>query len=164
NLAVTARKVDLAVLQPWLPPAAGRLRGTAEADVTLALGLSPLSVEAKGTVAGANLAWTDGVRPTVNLASLDLRAEDHVTWPSRGTVDAGTRKAELAIKAGSVDLAALQPWLPIVGQVRGAADADVTVAVGIEPFTLALKGSLGAGNLAFLEGSKPLLTVKRVDA
>jgi hypothetical protein len=183
NLEVAARKVDLAALQPWLPPAAGRVRGSAEADVTLALGLSPLSVEARGTVTGANVAWTDGVRAAINVATLDLRADDNVTWPSRGparvrlaadvpggrltargTLDAGTRKAELAIKASHVDLAALQPFLPIVGQVRGAADADVTVAVGLEPFTLALKGSLGAGDLAFLEGTKPLITVKRVDA
>ena len=182
NLSLTATKVDIATLQPWLPPAAGRLRGRADADVTVGLALQPLSVEAKGTVTGTSLVWTDGVRPAVNVASLDVRAED-VTWPSRGparvqiatdvaggrltargTVDAGVRRGELAIKATGVDLATLQPWLPIVGQVRGSADADVTVALGLEPFSLALKGGLGAGNLAFLEGSKPLLTVKRVDA
>src|SRR5204862_490073 len=76
NLAITARKVDLATLQPWLPPAAGRLRGAADADVTVGLALQPLSVEAKGTVSGPSLVWTGGVRPTVNVASLDVRAED----------------------------------------------------------------------------------------
>ena len=83
NLTVTARKVDLAMAEPWLPPAAGRVRGIADADVTLALGLAPLSVEAKGSVAGGNLVWTDGVRPQVHVARLDVSAED-VTWPSRG--------------------------------------------------------------------------------
>ena len=182
NLTVTARKVDLAMAEPWLPPAAGRVRGIADADVTLALGLAPLSVEAKGSVAGGNLVWTDGVRPQVHVARLDVSAED-VTWPSRGparvrmtstvaggqltargTVDAGARRATLAVKASAVDLTTAQPWLPIVGQVHGAADADVTVTVGLEPFSLELKGALGTSNLAFLEGGKPLLTVKRVDA
>jgi Domain of Unknown Function (DUF748) len=182
DLTVTARKVDLATVQPWLPPAAGRMRGAADADVTLALALAPLSIEAKGTVAGGNLAWTDGVHPQVSVARLDVSAEDF-TWPSRGparvrvsgtvaggqvsargTVDAGARNATLTVKASAVDLATIQPWLPIVGQIRGAADGDVVVTVGLDPFRLELKGALGAGNLAFLEGSKPLLTVKRVDA
>lgn len=182
TLSVTARKVNLATAQPWLPPVAGRLRGSADADVTVGLALQPFSIEAKGTVTGTSLVWTDGVHPTVAVASLDVRADD-VTWPSRGpakvrvvtavaggrvhargTVDAGARRAELAIKATGVDLAAAQPWLPIVGQVRGTAEADVTVSVGMEPFTVALKGGLGAENLAFLEGTKPLITVKRVDA
>ncbi|HEU5197237.1 MAG TPA: DUF748 domain-containing protein, partial [Methylomirabilota bacterium] len=182
NLTVNARRVDLAAAQPWLP-AGTVLRGTADADVTLALGLEPLSVEAKGAVTGAKLAYTDGKRPTVNLATLDVRADENVTWPSkgparvrvavevaggrigaRGPVDIGARKGDLAIKVTSVDLAALQPWLPIVGQIRGAGDADIEVSVGLEPFTLALKGRLGAGNLAFLEGTKPLITVTRVDA
>ena len=181
DLTVSARKVDLAALQPWLPPAAGRVRGTAEADVTLGVALQPFTLQAKGSVAGGDLVWTDGVHPTVTVPRLDLKAED-VTWPSRGparvrvvteiaggrvsasgTVDAGTRRAELAVKAMRMDLAALQPWLPIVGQVRGAADGDVRVALTLEPFSLEAKGSLGAGDLAFLEGTKPLLTVKRVD-
>ena len=131
--------------------------------MTLGVALQPFTLQAKGSVAGGDLVWTDGVHPTVTVPRLDLKAED-VTWPSRGparvrvvteiasgrvsasgTVDAGTRRAELAVKATRMDLAALQPWLPIVGQVRGGADADVTVALALEPFALQLKGSLGAG-------------------
>src|SRR5262249_39216153 len=141
NLTVNARRVDLAAAQPWLP-ASTVLGGTADADVILALGLEPLSVEAKGTVTGAKLAYTDGTRPMVNVATLDVRADEKVSWPSkgpaqvrvaaevaggrlrvRGPVDLGARKADLAVKVTNVDLAALQPWLPIVGQIRGAGDA-----------------------------------------
>jgi len=50
---------------------------------------------------------------------------------ARGTADAGTRRGELAIKATGVDLATVQPWLPIVGQLRGSADADVTTYSGV---------------------------------
>jgi hypothetical protein len=58
----------------------------------------------------------------------------------------------------------LQPWLPIVGRIRGAADADVAVAGTLEPLELRVRGSLGASNLAFLDKDAPLLTVGRVDA
>ncbi|HET7343919.1 MAG TPA: DUF748 domain-containing protein, partial [Methylomirabilota bacterium] len=182
ELTIAARAIDLATLQPWLPPAAGRVRGAAEADLSVVVALNPLSLDARGHVSGSRLAWSDGVRPTVDVARLDVQADD-VTWPSRGpahvwllseigggrlrargTVDAGTRRAELAVKVTGFDLAAAQPWLPIIGQVRGAADADVSVAVALQPFSLELHGALGAGDLAFLDGSTPLITVKRVDA
>src|SRR5262249_45764289 len=152
-------------------PAAGRVRGTlTNADVTLALGLQPLSVAASGHVGGSDLAWHDGTRPEVNVARLSLRADDF-TWPSKGpakvrvratvaggritangTADAGTRRADLAIKATSIDLGTLQPWLPIVGQVRGVATADLTVAGGLEPLNVEVRGTLGTSDLAFLEG------------
>jgi hypothetical protein len=182
NLTVTARGLDLAAVQPWLPPAAGRVRGAADADVTFALVLQPLSLEARGTVSSRQLTWTDGVKPPLGLARLRVTGED-VTWPSRGparvrvatdvasgrvrasgTVDLASRRADLAVRLTTVDLAVVEPWLPIVGRVRGAADGDVQVALGLEPFSLELRGRVGAADLAFLEGSRPLLTVKRVDA
>ena len=83
---------------------------------------------------------------------------------ARGTVDGAQQRNEIAVTLRGADLAALQPWLPIVGHVRGAADADVTASVELAPFTLSLRGSLGIANLAFLDGTRPLLTVARVDA
>jgi hypothetical protein len=83
---------------------------------------------------------------------------------ARGTVDAAQRRAELAVTLKSADLATLQPWLPIVGRVRGAADASVTVVAALEPFTLSVRGTAGASSLAFLDAKEPLLTVGRVEA
>ena len=81
----------------------------------------------------------------------------------RGSVDGVQRWVEAALRVRAADLAMLQPWLPIVGLVRGAADADVTAGVGLEPFALTLRGSLGASKLAFLDRDRPLITVERVD-
>ena len=118
----------------------------------------------------------------VEVTRLAFSAED-LSWPSRtmarvqlaagvaggdvtarGTVDAGRKRAQLALKLRGVDLTTAQPWLPIVGRVRGAADADVTATFAMEPFELAVRGSIGAANLAFLDATRPLLTVGRVDA
>jgi uncharacterized protein involved in outer membrane biogenesis len=116
------------------------------------------------------------------LSSLGLTARD-VAWPARGasrvrlaatlagghlsargTVDAVRRRADLALTLRGADLAVLQPWLPMVGRVRGAADADVSVSAGLQPPALAMQGSVGVTDLAFLEGTRPLLTVARVEA
>jgi uncharacterized protein involved in outer membrane biogenesis len=110
-------------------------------------------------------------------------AGEDVTWPARGmarvrltgdvaggqltargTVDGAQQRNEIDVTLRGADLAALQPWLPIVGRVRGAADADVKASVELSPFTLSARGSLGVANLAFLDGTRPLLTVARVDA
>jgi uncharacterized protein involved in outer membrane biogenesis len=81
----------------------------------------------------------------------------------RGTVDGVQRRLEAALNVRAADLAMLQPWLPINGLVRGAADVDVTTAVALEPFALTLRGSLAAAKLAFLDRDRPLLTVERVE-
>jgi hypothetical protein len=118
----------------------------------------------------------------VELTRLALTGRD-VSWPARGpsrleltatvadgqvaaqgTIDATRRTGEVRITARGTDLAALQPWLPITGRLRGAAEADVTVLVGLEPFSLALQGTAAASGLAFLEGTRPLLTIGRVEA
>jgi len=109
---------------------------------------------------GDNVTW-----PARGVARIRLTAEvagGQVT--ARGTVDGGQQRNEIAVTLRGADLAALQPWLPIVGRVRGAADADVTASVALAPFELSLRGSLGVANLAFLDGTRPLLTVARVDA
>ena len=146
---------------------------TPAADVTIAR----LRIEdGRATVADA----ATGGR--VEVSRVVLGAGD-VTWPSRGdarvrlsaavaggavtargTVDAGQRRADLAIRVQQADLTVLQPWLPIGGRLRGAGDADVAVAGTLEPLELTVRGSLGASNLAFLDKDAPLLTVGRVDA
>jgi len=109
---------------------------------------------------GEDVSW-----PARGVARVRLTADvagGQVT--ARGTVDGAQQRGEIVITLRGADLTALQPWLPIVGRVNGAADADVTASVGLAPFTLALRGSLGVANLAFLDGTRPLLTVARVDA
>jgi hypothetical protein len=123
---------------------------------------------------------TSGIR--VEVTGLRTNARD-LTWPgrgpatvelsaavagarvsARGSIDLAERQADLGVGLRGVDLAALQPWLPIVGRLRGSADADVTASVGLEPFSLAVRGAVGVTDVAFLDATRPLLTVGRVDA
>ncbi len=118
----------------------------------------------------------------VEVSRIDVTARD-LTWPThgtprvrlsatvaggeitaRGTVDLSARRAEGALTISHAELATLQPWLPIAGRVRGAADADVTLALALDPLRLDLRGTFGVGALAFLDGDKPVLTVGRMDA
>jgi uncharacterized protein involved in outer membrane biogenesis len=109
---------------------------------------------------GRDVTWpargTSRVRLTAAVAGGRVTA--------RGTVDGAQKSGEIAVTLRGADLASLQPWLPIVGRVRGAADADLTAIVGLEPFSLAVRGAVGASNIAFLDSSRPLLTVGRIDA
>ncbi len=119
---------------------------------------------------------------SVQVAAIELTGQD-VAWPARGTsrvrlgaavaggrvtargiVDGPQKTGEIAVTLRNADLSALQSWLPIVGRIRGAADADVTATVGVEPFSLALRGSVGATDFALLDSRRPLRTVGRVDA
>jgi uncharacterized protein involved in outer membrane biogenesis len=106
-----------------------------------------------------NLAWPLRGSMPVELSAGVAGGEVTV----RGTVDGAQRRMEAALRVRGADLATLQPWLPIVGQLRGAADADVTTTVAFEPFALTLRGTLGAAKLAFLDRDRPLITVDRVD-
>jgi uncharacterized protein involved in outer membrane biogenesis len=81
----------------------------------------------------------------------------------RGTVDGAAKRIETALRVRAVDLAMLQPWLPIIGQVRGLADVDVTAAGTFEPLAVTLRGSAGVSKLAFLDRDRPLLTLERVE-
>ena len=111
-----------------------------------------------GLTAG-DLAWPLRGSMPVELSAAVAGGEVTV----RGTVDGAQRRMEAALRVRSADLATLQPWLPIVGQLRGSADADVTTTVAFEPFAVTLRGTLGAAKLAFLDRDRPLITVERVE-
>jgi uncharacterized protein involved in outer membrane biogenesis len=123
---------------------------------------------AGATVRVARVAFTaaDVTWPLRGVSRLHLGAElggGRVT--ARGTVDGAQSSAELALTVRGADLTTLQPWLPIVGRVGGTAEADVTTTIALQtPFTLAARGTLGVADLAFLDGTRPLLTVRRADA
>lgn len=110
-------------------------------------------------VTARGLAWPPRAGSPVQLSA----ALAGGTVTARGTVDLAARKSELAITLRGADLTTLQPWLPIVGRVGGAADADVTVVAALDPFALSVRGAVSAADVAFLEGDTPLIRVGRVD-
>jgi uncharacterized protein involved in outer membrane biogenesis len=172
-----AGAINLAALvRPSGPPAAGAAADTASRP-PLDIGIAQLHVDdgraavsdagtgGRATLtriafAGTDLAWpargVSRVRLSADVAAGQLTA--------RGTLDGAQRRGEVALTLRGADLAALQPWLPIAGQVRGAVDADLTGTVELEPYPLSKRGSVGAADVAFLDGTRALLTVTRVDA
>jgi Domain of Unknown Function (DUF748) len=116
---------------------------------------------ARGVLTGTDMSW-----PPRGIARIQLSTEvagGRLT--ARGTVDGARRGAEMAVTVRGADLATLQPWLPIVGGVRGTAEADLTITLALQtPLELTARGTLGVAELAFVEGTRPLLSVRRVDA
>jgi Domain of Unknown Function (DUF748) len=173
NLAALARRRAIEAV----PPSGSTPAAAADSAPAVTVGVTRLAVvRGRARVADAI------TRGRLEVTAIEVSAED-VAWPSRGparvrlsadlgggrvdasgTLELEPRRAELAVTARKVDLITLQSWLPIVGQVRGTGEADVKLAIALEPFSVVLTGSLGVGDLAFLEGSKPLITVKRIDA
>jgi Domain of Unknown Function (DUF748) len=169
--------IDLVALAR--PPAAGAPSTAGLAGSAAAMDVAIGRVSIVNGRASLTDAATGGRLEVTRLA---FTAED-LTWPARtstriqlaagvaggdvsvrGTVDGARKRGELAVKARAVDVATAQPWLPIVGRMSGAADADVTGTIALEPFELAVRGSVGVANLAFRDTARPLLTVGRVDA
>ena len=88
-------------------------------------------------ITGVGLTGRDVTWPARGTAPVDLTATvagGRLT--ARGTVDGAQRRGEIALTLRGADLATLQSWLPINGRVAGAADADLTAIVGLEPFSL----------------------------
>ncbi|HXD99108.1 MAG TPA: DUF748 domain-containing protein [Candidatus Acidoferrum sp.] len=109
---------------------------------------------------GSDVTWPARGTARVRLAAAVAGGQ----MTARGTLDGAQHRGEIAVTLRGADLATLQSWLPIVGRVGGAADADVTAIVDLEPFLLTLRGAVAASNLAFSDTTRPLLTVTRVDA
>ena len=168
NLAALARPVGIAPADASAPDASRPAVDVAIARVRLQDGRAHLadagsggSTEITGIgVTGEDVSWPARGTSSVRLAA----AVGGGRLTARGTVDGAQKRGEIAVTLRGADLAALQSWLPIVGRVRGAAEADVTVTLGLEPFSLAVQGTAGIANLAFHDSTRPLLTVGRVDA
>src|SRR5262249_16227491 len=111
-------------------------------------------------LSAGDLAWPLRGTSPVELSATVGSGEGNV----RGTINAADRSMETALRVRSADLGMLQPWLPIVGQVRGAAEADVKAAGPFEPLALTVRGSAGVSKLAFLDRDRPLLTLERIEA
>jgi len=168
NLAALARPVGIAPADASAPDASRPAVDVAIARVRLQDGRAHLADAGSGgsteitgiSVTGEDVSWPARGTSNVRLAA----AVGGGRLAARGTVDGAQKRGEIAVTLRGADLAALQSWLPIVGRVRGAAEADVTVTLGLEPFSLAVQGTAGIANLAFHDSTRPLLTVGRVDA
>ena len=102
ELAVTLRGADLGALQPWLAMT-GRVRGAADADVTLTAALEPLTLTARGRVGVTSLAFLDSGQPLLTVGRVEA-ADLELDWPTRLSID------RLRVNA---------PWAKIERDARG---------------------------------------------
>ena len=119
------------------------------------------------------------------LAPIRLTARD-LTWPSRrpatlqltaGTPEGGTIETqgtlasldpvrfELRTRLVGISIAPYRPYAPLVARVEGRIDGEITTkgTMGGGKTELNAKGSVGLGDLAFVDGDRPILTVGRLD-
>ena len=119
------------------------------------------------------------------LAPIRMSARD-LTWPSRrpatlqltaGTPEGGTIETqgtltsldpvrfELRTRLVGISVAPYRPYAPLVARVEGRIDGEITTkgTVGGGKTELNAKGTVGLGDLAFVDGDRPILTVGRLD-
>ena len=112
-------------------------------------------------VSAETIAWPAGGPARVRASA----AIDGMEVSAQGTVEAARRAADVALRVRGADLAALQPWLPIAGRVRGTAEADVRVVASHDgTLRLAVTGDATLHRLALLDGTRPLVAAARVAA
>ena len=125
------------------------------------------------------------VSPTarVEVAGVRLSARDF-TWPARapipvrletptpgagsvtarGSLDLTGQSLDLEIHPAGVDLAPMQPYLPVRGQAAGKASGDLKLHATLEPLTITARGTASVADMALGDGGRPLVTAMKLQA
>jgi uncharacterized protein involved in outer membrane biogenesis len=125
------------------------------------------------------------VSPTarVEVAGVRLVARDF-TWPARapipvrleaptpgagsvtarGSLDLTARSLEMQLTPAGVDLAPMQPYLPLRGRVAGKASGDLQFRATLDPFTITARGTATVADMALGDGDRPLVNAPRLEA
>ena len=77
---------------------------------------------------------------------------------ARGSLDLTARSLELQVTPSGVDLAPMQPYLPVRGRVAGRASGNLQIKATLEPFHLTARGTASVADLALADGTRPLMT------
>ena len=134
---------------------------------------------------GAASALDEAVSPAarIEVAGVRLTARDF-TWPARGpfpvrldaptpgagtigaqgTLDLAARTLELQITPSGVDLAPMQPYLPIRGRAAGRASGDLHLKAALEPLAITARGTATVTDMAVADQGQPLVTAARAEA
>jgi uncharacterized protein DUF748 len=121
----------------------------------------------------ARLALT-GIGLTVKNAGWPARGPAQIaleaTLPGGGTLTAnGTgeldqRVVRVKLGAKNVDVTQLQPYVPIRGNLQARVDAELDVRGRLDPPRMRVRGTVGARDVALVDGGRQLLTIARIDA
>jgi uncharacterized protein involved in outer membrane biogenesis len=95
---------------------------------------------------------------------LDAPTPGAGTLSAQGTVDLAARTLELRLTPSGVDLAPMQPYLPLRGRVAGRASGDLQMKAALEPLAISARGTATVTDMALADASRPLATAARVEA
>jgi hypothetical protein len=133
---------------------------------------------------GGTTAVDEAVSPTarIEVSGVRLVARDFA-WPARapvpvqieaptpgsgrltarGSLDLNARSLELQVTPSGVDLAPMQPYLPVRGRVAGKASGDLQLRATLEPFHLTAHGTASVVDMALADATRPLATAARLE-
>ena len=160
---------------PSPPPTSPPSPGPSAASVTVRE-----SVFEEGSATIVDAAVSPAAR--LEFAGVRLIARDF-TWPARapvpvqiaaptpgagsvsarGSLDIATRSLDLQVTPAGVDLAPVQPYVPLRGRLSGKASGDLQIKATLEPFTITARGTASVADLALADGTRPVATVARLE-
>jgi uncharacterized protein involved in outer membrane biogenesis len=172
------------ILTPRRPPAAAGAPAESGPAPTAAMDVK-LAVREVRFDDGAATVVDAAVSPTarIEVAGVRLSARDFA-WPpgapvpvqmeaptpgagrltARGAIDLTAHRLDLQVTPSGVDLAPMQPYLPVRGRVAGKASGDLQVRATLQPFGLTARGTASVADVAFADDTRPLMTATRLEA
>jgi hypothetical protein len=125
-----------------------------------------VSPVARIEVAGVRLAARDFTWPARAPipVTLDAPTPGAGTLGARGTLDLAARTLQMQLTPSGVDLAPMQPYLPLRGRVAGRASGDLQLKAALEPLAITARGTATVTDMALADASQPLATAARVEA
>ena len=125
-----------------------------------------VSPTARVEIAGVRLTARDFTWPA--RAPIPVRLETPTpgagTVTARGSLDLAGQSLDLEIHPAGVDLAPMQPYLPVRGQAAGKASGDLKIHATLDPLAITGRGTASVTDMALGDGGHPLVTATKLQA
>ncbi|HKA62085.1 MAG TPA: DUF748 domain-containing protein, partial [Methylomirabilota bacterium] len=82
---------------------------------------------------------------------------------ARGAIDLTKHALDLQVTPSVVDLAPMQPYLPVRGRVAGKASGDLQIKAALQPFGLSARGTASITDMALADDTRPLVTAAQLE-
>jgi hypothetical protein len=125
-----------------------------------------VSPTARVEIAGVRLTARDFTWPA--RAPIPVRLETPTpgagTVTARGSLDLIGKSLDLELHPAGVDLAPMQPYLPVRGQAAGRASGDLKIHATLDPLAITARGIASVADMALGDGGRPLVTATKLEA
>ncbi len=86
------------------------------------------------------------------------------TVTARGSLDLIGKSLDLDLHPAGVDLAPMQPYLPVRGQAAGKASGDLKLHATLDPLAITARGTASVADMTLGDGGRPLVTATKLEA